>query len=76
MLFHLKILILKRKQHLTVYCKETGANIVSCSRDNVADTIESVINQCMNDGLTPYYINGDKYGKAKGSSCKSLYQSL
>lgn len=42
---------------------ETGANIVSCSRDNVANTVESVINQCMKDGLTPYYINGDKYGK-------------
>ena len=42
---------------------ETGANIVSCSRDNVANTIESVINQCMNDGLAPYYIYGDKYGK-------------
>lgn len=43
--------------------KDTGAYIVSCNRNNVANTIESIINQCMNDGLTPYYINGDKYGK-------------
>lgn len=42
---------------------DTGANIITCSRDNIASTIESVINQCVNDGLTPYYINGDKYGK-------------
>lgn len=41
----------------------TGANIISCSRDNIATTVENVINQCVNDGLTPYYINGDKYGK-------------
>lgn len=47
----------------SILVTETGANIISCSRDNIADTVESVINQCMNDGLTPYYINGDKYGK-------------
>ena len=47
----------------SILVKDTGAIIISCSRDNIADTVESVINQCMNDGLTPYYINGDKYGK-------------
>lgn len=46
----------------SILVKDTGANIISCSRDNVADTVERVINKCKKDGLKPYYINGNKYG--------------
>ncbi|WP_312654089.1 pyridoxal-phosphate dependent enzyme [Proteiniclasticum sp.] len=42
--------------------KNIGANIVLCNKNEVADTIESLINQCNREGLRPYYINGNKYG--------------
>ncbi len=33
-----------------------------CKKQNVAETVENVINECKAQGLNPYYINGDKYG--------------
>ena len=40
-----------------------GANVVRCERNNVAATIESVMAECVRNGLKPYYINGNKFGK-------------
>ena len=39
-----------------------SARIRKCSPSNVAETVEAVMNECRNEGFTPYYINGDKYG--------------
>ncbi len=44
-------------------CKMCDANIHYCKRENVADTVEIVYNECVSSGYSPYYINGDKYGK-------------
>lgn len=43
--------------------KLMNATVVHCARNNVAETVEFVIKKCRKDGLNPYYINGDKYGK-------------
>lgn len=40
-----------------------GAVLKYCTKDNVAETIQKVIDDCCEKGLNPYYINGDKYGK-------------
>ena len=40
-----------------------NAIVHNCNKNQVAQTVESVINECVSQGLKPYYINGDKYGK-------------
>jgi len=40
-----------------------GAKIVYCRKDEVSETIEKVFNECRTQGKSPYYINGNKYGK-------------
>lgn len=57
----------------SILVKNTGANIISCSKDNIADTIENVINKCEKDGMKPYYVNGDKYGKGNEETSVRAY---
>ncbi|MCM1132936.1 MAG: pyridoxal-phosphate dependent enzyme [Ruminococcus flavefaciens] len=40
-----------------------GAEIVTCQKDCVAETVQDVIDRCRENGYNPYYIYGDKYGK-------------
>ena len=47
----------------TAIAELCSAKFVYCSKNNVADTVQSVITQCEDSGLKPYYINGDKYGR-------------
>lgn len=42
---------------------QTDAHYVFCSKNNVADTVEALITELTSKGYSPYYINGDKYGK-------------
>ncbi|MFC4696695.1 1-aminocyclopropane-1-carboxylate deaminase/D-cysteine desulfhydrase [Enterococcus aquimarinus] len=46
----------------SIIVESTGVNIVKCSKKNIANTIEKTISACCEEGLNPYYINGDKYG--------------
>lgn len=39
-----------------------GACFHFCRKDAVADTVQAVWNECMQKGMKPYYIYGDKYG--------------
>lgn len=39
-----------------------GACFHFCRKNEVADTVQSVFNECMQKGMSPYYIYGDKYG--------------
>ena len=38
------------------------AKLHECSKQNVADTVEAVMNECVENGFKPYYIYGDKFG--------------
>lgn len=40
-----------------------GAKIIPCNKENVSETVYAVIENCKRNGLNPYYINGDIYGK-------------
>ncbi len=42
--------------------QNSNVKIHYCNKTDVAQTVESVINECENEGYTPYYINGDKFG--------------
>lgn len=39
-----------------------GAIFHECSKTNVAETVETVMDECIEQGLKPYYIYGDKFG--------------
>ena len=39
-----------------------GAKLHTCSKSNVSETVQSVIDSCVADGFNPYYIYGDKFG--------------
>ena len=43
--------------------KVCGAMLYKCKKNEVAETIEKVFFICENQGYSPYYINGDKFGK-------------
>ena len=38
------------------------ANFRYCMKENVAETVEAVLEECCMKGMKPYYIYGDKYG--------------
>lgn len=40
-----------------------GAKFMYCTRGNVAEAVEGVMRSCEAEGLKPYYVNGDKYGR-------------
>lgn len=39
-----------------------GACFHFCKKDEVADTVQAVWDECIQKGMKPYYIYGDKYG--------------
>ena len=44
-------------------CESFGANIVPCLKTNVAQTVDSVLEDIRARGETPYYIYGDRTGQ-------------
>lgn len=42
--------------------RSCGAVIHSCTKQNVAETVASVLKQCEEEGMKPYYIYGDANG--------------
>lgn len=43
------------------------SEIIPCKKENISTLIEAIINKCKSEGLKPYYIYGDKYGKGNES---------
>lgn len=43
--------------------KFCGAQLRYCSKQNVPDTIQAVLEECVEQGLFPYYIYGNKFGQ-------------
>lgn len=50
-----------------------NAKIITCSNNNVAETVEAVLDECKLEGHNPYYINGDKYGKGNEKTQLKAY---
>jgi len=44
-----------------------GVEIHTCSKSNVAETVETIFENCKYQGYSPYYIYGNKYGKGNES---------
>ena len=51
-----------------------GARIRYCRKDNVAGTIEHLMDELEADGYRPYYIFGDIYGRGNESTAASAYE--
>ncbi|PLS01108.1 1-aminocyclopropane-1-carboxylate deaminase/D-cysteine desulfhydrase [Neobacillus cucumis] len=43
--------------------KNFGVTFIPCKKENVSQTVSWVLNECKSNGLKPYYIYGDIYGK-------------
>ena len=46
----------------SILTNECGVTVHTCLKTDVAKTIEAVMNELIQNGKNPYYINGDKYG--------------
>lgn len=55
---------------LTSLC---GAEIVQCNKNNVSLTVQSVINKCIQQGFSPYYMYGNKYGNGNKKTPVKAY---
>ena len=51
----------------------TGTEIVNCAKNEIAQTVERVMNNIRESGGTPYYIYGDKYGKGNEGTAARAY---
>ena len=49
------------------------ASFRECTKTNVAETVEAVLNECKAEGFHPYYIYGDKYGKGNEATPVRAY---
>lgn len=59
-----------------IIIKMTGAKVIKCSKSFVSSTILNTIANCKSDGLKPYYIYGDKYGKGNENTATSAYTEV
>ena len=50
-----------------------GAKIIPCAKYDVAATVKRTINECVVQGLNPYYIYGDIYGKGNEKIAVQAY---
>ena len=51
-----------------------GAHVQYCRKDNVAATIEKLINELKSKGYNPYYIYGNIYGKGNENTAANAYE--
>lgn len=47
----------------SILVNRLGANLVRCSKNNVKQTVEKIIDNKLSEGYKPYYIYGDSNGK-------------
>lgn len=50
-----------------------GAEIVNCDKNDIASTVDSVMNRLNAEGKKPYYIYGDKYGRGNEGTAAIAY---
>lgn len=50
-----------------------GAVFHICSKNEVAQTVDMVMAQCRDAGLSPYYIYGDRFGRGNEATAVSAY---
>ena len=52
------------------------AIVYKCKKTEVAETVESVINECKSQGLNPYYVNGNKFGHGNEKTQLKAYYKV
>ena len=67
----------KRKETFnSLLSKKCGVIFHECLKTDVASAVGKVISQCREDGLDPYYINGDIYGKGNEAVPVAAYRDV
>ena len=56
--------------------KLCGAKFRECTKNNVAETVETVFSECKEAGLNPYYIYGDKFGNGNEATPVRAYAKV
>lgn len=51
----------------------SATEIIYCNKENISETVERIINSLEKQGLKPYYINGNKYGKGNEKTPLNAY---
>lgn len=64
---------LNQKTNNSIIVKACGVNIVTCLKTNVAETVETVLNNVRKKGDRPYYVYGDKFGKGNEVVTSKVY---
>jgi D-cysteine desulfhydrase len=57
----------------SIFVKVMGAQIIPCIKSDVAATVAKVMSDCRAQGLKPYYIYGDIYGKGNEKVAVQAY---
>lgn len=57
----------------SIFVKVMGAQIIPCIKSDVAATVAKVMSDCRAQGLNPYYIYGDIYGKGNEKVAVQAY---
>jgi D-cysteine desulfhydrase len=57
----------------SIIVKAMGAQIIPCTKADVAATVARAIGECRAQGLNPYYIYGDIYGKGNEKVAVQAY---
>ena len=53
----------RRETTNSLIVKACGVQLISCLKENVAQTVEDTLRLCCDHGYKPYYINGHQYGE-------------
>ncbi|WP_392887961.1 hypothetical protein [Eubacterium limosum] len=56
--------------------KLCGAQVITCNKAEVAATVESVLKDCEDRGLKPYYVYGDKFGQGNEAAPVNAYRKV
>lgn len=55
---------------------DCNANIVFCLKSNVAETVSMLMNDCLDKGMKPYYIYGNKLGQGNETVLSKAYSNV
>ncbi len=56
-----------------ILTQKIGFDIYKCQKQNVSQTVKKVIEDCIKEGLNPYYIYGNEFGKGNEKTPLKAY---
>ncbi|MFC5465579.1 1-aminocyclopropane-1-carboxylate deaminase/D-cysteine desulfhydrase [Lederbergia graminis] len=66
----------RHESNNSIIVEKMGARIIPCLKTNVSQTVTAVIDECKKEGLNPYYIYGDIFGKGNEKVAVQAYAEV